>query len=656
MLPGVVLLIASIYLTVRFSVVNTVTSIETNNSHSMLDIAMLSIENEYNSLDYHKEHLYKLRKQERENIVAVALSIINKYHNEYKLGKKSLNIARKSALDDLNSIKYDDGNGYVWVNNTEQPIPRLLRHPIRPELNNKLATDSIFYATADSVNLLSLAVSQCQTKGSGYINYLWLKPKNKLADYSNLKISYVEIFEPWQWIVGTGVYIDDIDAEIEIRKKAIIQELKTTLGNVAIGKDGYFYIFNGNKEIIIHPSINQKDIDSVVIKLNNTLPFNEIINASRTNQVYKYKWYNPAINNKNKEFDKIVFVRYFKELDWYVCASIYKNEIEYHSLTLANKILGIMLVFTFFALLLVVLISNNIANPIIQLQKFVTGIDLKKEQYQFSETPIQGSIELKKLGEAIKEMLISIDKQNSQLIKSKLKAEESDKLKTSFLANMSHEIRTPLNAIIGFSSLIIDELDENKRKTYFNAIYNSSEDLILLVDDVLDLAKIESNYLKIIKRKCNLNALFHDIEQVFNSLINKYGKQDSISKQLLIPKTDFFIVTDCVRVKQIVSNLISNAIKFSDTGLIEYGYKIKENEIYLYVKDEGIGILLEQYQSIFERFVTHNDNKAKTYRGTGLGLSISKNMVELLGGQIGVSSEFGKGSIFYFTLPINNTL
>ena len=237
------------------------------------------------------------------------------------------------------------------------------------------------------------------------------------------------------------------------------------------------------------------------------------------------------------------------------------------------------------------------------------------------------------------------------------KAEESDRLKSAFLANMSHEIRTPMNAIIGFSSLISDsDLSQKQKNDMSNHIKNNGDTLLHLIDDIIDLSKIESRQLKIIERECNIDEIFKILFETFSE------KKDILSKDNIniivnnkLEKEQLKLHTDPFRLQQVLSNLIDNAIKFTEKGSVEFGcsFNTKNNkELIFHIKDTGIGLSSDQQNKIFDRFnkVEHDTNKL--YRGTGLGLSISKNIVELLGGKLWVESEKDKGSNFYFTLPL----
>ncbi len=248
---------------------------------------------------------------------------------------------------------------------------------------------------------------------------------------------------------------------------------------------------------------------------------------------------------------------------------------------------------------------------------------------------------------------VTKNKQYEELIlKAKEKAEESDRLKSAFLQNMSHEIRTPMNAIIGFSELINSpEISEEKRKSYSVVIQNSSHQLLTIVNDILTISSLETKLEKVNIQPTNINSIYIQLMAVFK--IQASNKHITlVSKQQLADK-ESEIYTDKTKLTQILTNLISNAIKFTHEGFVEFGYALKENILEFYVKDTGIGIRKEFQNKIFERFRQADNSISNTYGGTGLGLAICKGFAQLLNGDIWVKSEPGKGSVFYFTIPFN---
>lgn len=259
-----------------------------------------------------------------------------------------------------------------------------------------------------------------------------------------------------------------------------------------------------------------------------------------------------------------------------------------------------------------------LANPILDKEQKLLGVIFKKEDITSQK---QGEIELRKAKE---------------------KAEQSDKLKSAFLANMSHEIRTPLNAIVGFSGLLMSAESNEEREEYINIINSNNELLLQLINDILDVAKIEAGTLEFIDSEVDINQLFTDIEQ--SSRLKVSGDIEVAFTE----KLPYCVIsTDKNRLSQVITNFINNAIKFTGEGIIRFGYRQEGDGLYFHVTDTGCGIAPDQVDRVFNRFVKLNNFA----QGTGLGLSICQMIIKRLGGEIGVESELGKGSTFWFTLP-----
>ena len=240
----------------------------------------------------------------------------------------------------------------------------------------------------------------------------------------------------------------------------------------------------------------------------------------------------------------------------------------------------------------------------------------------------------------------------TQIKEARLQAELANQYKNQFLANVSHEIRTPVSGMVGFASLLrSEELDSETKKLYIDIIESSSKQLLNLVNDIIDISRIEAGELKISKAPCELHKILKETETLFEQLKHARGKKN-LSINLNIPEKDkeLFIVTDPDRLKQILINLIGNALKFTEAGGVDFGYKLENDRLKFYVSDTGIGMSEEDLKVVFERF-KRTEHAHKKYDGTGLGLAITKGLLDLLGGDISVYSEVGKGSVFTFTIP-----
>lgn len=250
----------------------------------------------------------------------------------------------------------------------------------------------------------------------------------------------------------------------------------------------------------------------------------------------------------------------------------------------------------------------------------------------------------------------------NDLIKAKENAEESDRLKSAFLANMSHEIRTPMNIILGFlSHLEEDNLPPAERKEFISIINRKGKDLITIINDIIDISMIDSHQLTISKTTVNLNALLDTMLLAFENekvILEKSNIKISLEKALNNDNSN--IITDEVRLSQVLNNLIGNALKFTADGYIKFGYRVEKENLLFFVEDTGKGIAKEKHSIIWERFRQEEESNSRTFGGVGLGLSISRELAGLLGGKLWFTSheksqgeDAASGSIFYFTLPVS---
>jgi PAS domain S-box-containing protein len=245
----------------------------------------------------------------------------------------------------------------------------------------------------------------------------------------------------------------------------------------------------------------------------------------------------------------------------------------------------------------------------------------------------------------------------TELIKAKDKAEESDRLKSAFLANMSHELRTPLNAIIGFSGMMIESGPDQNTLPFSKIILSSGQQLLRMVEDIFDSTMIETGQLKLNYEKTDLVSLLKEVrDMMLAERLKENKKEVDLCLNLDSSGETDIIVTDSRKLKQVLINLLRNAVKFTDKGFIEFGFEriIETGEDYFqfYVKDTGIGIDKSYHDAIFNIFRQIDDTHTRKFGGMGIGLSIAKKTVELMGGKIWVESEYSRGSVFYFTIPV----
>ncbi|MGM0497419.1 MAG: PAS domain S-box protein [Bacteroidota bacterium] len=291
----------------------------------------------------------------------------------------------------------------------------------------------------------------------------------------------------------------------------------------------------------------------------------------------------------------------------------------------------------------------------------ITQIKNTQEELREKNQELQAAEEeLRAANSALRETNAKLEEQTEELIKAKEKAEESDRLKTAFLANMSHEIRTPVNGIVGFTQLLKEEEDEytkEEKKEFYEIIDSNSRQLLQLINDIIDISKIESNQLAIREKTFSLNELMNELYKTTQYELEQLQKNNltlHVTKSLRNEEDSIY--TDQTRLKQIFCNLLNNAVKFTEEGEISFGYTINnDNNFLFFVEDTGIGIAKEKQELVFDQFRQDADElKSSKFGGTGLGLSISKKLVELLNGTIYLESSKNKGTRFSFIIPIDS--
>ncbi|MDX9695092.1 MAG: cache domain-containing protein [Bacteroidales bacterium] len=705
-----------------------------------------------------------------------AISMAQNIYTEYK-NKKSAGEIQKIIIDALRPIRFNNGRGYYFIgslNGSEYLFPIKTDYEGKNLVN--LQDDMGNYVIRDEI----LTV---KTYDEGFCYGYWKKPG--LSDNTYQKISFVKLFAPYNWYIGTGEYIDDFTKDVQ---RTVLERVS----KIRFEKEGYIFIntYDGNALItdgnLILENKNLWELEDP----NGVKVIQEERNAAK-NPEGDFIYYSWRKLTSSEIANKISFVKGIPEWQWMVGAGVYTDEIEttlaehkkalYKSIKSDIIIILIVLIiifsaFTVFSVYIskkatssidsflrffkkaahdyilidenrvyfsefkslassangmiremkktqllkmeeelyfeglfesapeaIVLVGNN--NHVIRVNKeftrlfgftkseihhkdvddFIVPEELKaeaKENALRTEKGSNVSVETMRVCKDGRKIFVSIlatpimntagklgtyiiyhDITNQKLIEqslneAKLKAEESDRLKTAFLTNMSHEIRTPMNAIIGFSTLVKNQnLSEQDKAEYLNIIEKSANNLLTIIDDIIDVSKLEAEQLSINKINTNINTIIDDLLVGFEALKkSKEIKGLRFIAKKGVPDKDFIVNTDPKRFKQIFTHLLDNALKFTEKGKIEFGYYIQDSNIICYVKDTGIGIPQEKMDSVVKPFRQADETDTRKYGGTGLGLSISKKLVENLGGKLWFESETGIGTTFYFSLSKDQTI
>ncbi len=569
-------------------------------------------------------------------------------------------IIQEMVLDSLSKVKYPNNeyvilntfDGFALLSNGKKQIP-----PINiknsPEANWK--------------DIFNKEIEFAKQLNGGYYTYLW---RNNPDIERSEKTSYFSGINDWEWIIGTGFFTSDIFPVIQKLKSELYTDIRNNLIRFFIflviliilaQLTIRYFALKAKSNILLFLHFFKRAAQGMQIIDSNQLAFSEFDTlAQAANQMIHERERIKSVLSAEKSrlrymIDAIPDLIFFKDTEskFRGCNTAFEKYINKKS----EEIVGL----TEYELFRKSDASGYTKSDkriieTLQPERSTNWIEYPDGQrllYYTLKTPYFDS-ENNLLGIiGISRDITEMEETRQRLIMAKEKAEESDKLKTAFLANMSHEIRTPMNAIIGFSDLLAeDDLPQDDKIDFIAKIKSSGGSLMSLINDIIDIAKIEAGQLKVIESACDLNVVLNDLVGTFDELKNVSGKK-GVNLNLVVPEktNNFWVITDPMRLQQVLTNLLSNALKFTEFGSIEFGYTIQLSTLTFYVKDTGIGILRSKQKLLFQRFSQLDPSTTRKYGGTGLGLAISKNLVDLLGGTIGMESNPGKGSMFYFTIP-----
>lgn len=378
------------------------------NIRNHLHTVALSVEGSYKSLRYHRDAMVQRRKEELHNMVSVAMEAIEDAYDAYHRGELSEEKAKKLAMERVRLMRYDQGVGYLWINDMLRPIPRMLMHPTRPELNGKITTDLKYYSAGKKrKHLLQVAVNVVHQSGEGYIDYVWPKPNATGLLVNQPKLSYVKLFRPWGWVVGTGVYIDDIEEEAQKSLEAILNDLRDSFSKQKFAGNGYMYLFSGEREFLVHPTMSGINVQGIENPMTGNPLIEDIIHATKTGDLpYHYLWEKPDKEPGEFIYWKRAYAVYFKPLDWYIVSSIYVDDIMEPAKGVVQQIVSYSLIPLVVAFALSFLLSRNITSPLNKLT--VAARKIRRKGLDATKIPIAGTVETKELAQVFDRMIQSI--------------------------------------------------------------------------------------------------------------------------------------------------------------------------------------------------------------------------------------------------------
>ncbi len=637
-------------------------AIESRAARTILDNVLDLAQQGESSLTLFRRNAQAAHRQELRTVLDLAESLIRSRWERASRGEISETVARREILATIRKLQFRR-NDYVWISDYDS---RLISHP-DPTLHG-----ADFSQVRDIHNQLIVPpmVQSALLGGEGYHFYWWRRidetePAEKLAYFRHLP--------ELSWVIGTGVYIDDIREQVAERKRQLIEELRQSLSEISIAETGYIYIFDSAFNMLIHP--NPEIEKSNFAKLKNPVdgqPLGPQLKAAAGREEgWRYLWDRPD-DPGNYRYEKISWIHYLPGLDWYIASSVYVDELKSSSVALRKRIILVSLAILLLAALGALLFSRRLTAPLLELSRLadrVRGGDFS------GRSPLVRNDEIGKLTTTFNQMLDQIEdniknldgkvaSRTTELHRALSELRELDAMKSAFLANISHEMRTPLTSIHGFAEvtkakflktikpLLTAETGraaksgEQVRKN-LEIIAQESRRLTDLIDNAMDLAALEDGRGNWSREKVNLEELITRAAAEISPRLAAAGLALQIELAPDLPS----VSGDQRRLAQVLANLLDNALKFTREGGITIRAGADEQWVTVGIADSGCGIDPAQREKIFEKFGQVGETLTAKPTGSGLGLAICRRIIEQHGGVIGVADGPDGGSLFSFSLP-----
>lgn len=663
---SIVLLFSVMYLLSVPFIQTTVEQKEEDSARTILDNVYSMVEQVSLELENYRQSITLERKSQLRNILSIVEARIRVLLTEVNSGKITKAQARRTLLNELRLVKYGQ-NDYVWASDYHSV---LISHP-DPKLNN--ADFSKVKDTRGNLIVPPMVEMALKGAGDGYYSYWWRRLGEELPVE---KITYFKHIPEFNIVIGTGVYLDDIAAMVKKKKNIAIDNLRQSLRQIKVANTGYLYIFDGRHFMLIHPNdeVENKDVSQILDHTTKTPLFKMLAGVADTPQSLSYLWDKPSDPGRYI-YEKISWVRYFREFDWYIGSSAYLDELGESARTLRNRVLAVFVVTLLLSVLLIYVFVNRLTSPLLRMRDTALRViegDLdsrcavkRDDEIGTMAMAIDNMVE--RLQENIQHLDMKVSERTASLENAYMELKKLDQVKSDFLSSVSHELRTPITSVAGFvkqvkkklESSVFPKVEEDEKtcramsqvRANLDIIINEGERLSKIVNDVLYCATLQAGKVDWNYTLFEPGQLLKRCASKFKPLAEAKGLEFCEEIESGLPR----IEGDEARLLDVLHNLVDNALKFTLSGRILLRVEQQNGFVRFSVSDTGCGIPQEEEKYIFEIFRQIGDTLTNKPVGTGLGLSICRLIVQHHGGIIWIESNPGEGSTFCFTIPVEKT-
>lgn len=634
---GIILMITATFMFfARNEIESAMTRSEQESAKNALKLVMLNIENEYNGLQFHRKATTEKYERQLKYLDEIVITYIDELYSKVQKGTLSEQAAKQLAIEGVSRFRYGEDNYFFIMDKKGMTVS----HP-DPSMKN---VDISKLVDINGKNIGLSFIDIALKNGEGYTSYWWKKLKD---DTPQQKLVYVKFYPQWNWIIGTGVYIDEIEEEIQERKNIIIEGLRNTLSKIKIAKTGYLFVNDGKSQIIFHPNLigDASTLKNPVTKKSIT---EELKEASKHPDIpFEYPWDKPS-DKGNYKYWKQSYVAYFEPFDWYVCSSVYIDEMKAPGKELSQKILYISLTFFAIGVALSLLFARTLTVPITNLVK--TMKQIKAQGLTNLKAPVSGTTETRELGTIFNSMLESINNAIKTKEQYEKNAREDAKLvaigKTASM--LAHDVRKPFSSMKSMLNMLEHYINNPSALNAARSdIDKSIQDVDAMIADIMDLSREANLHVKPCSLSSIIRALISEIAPAYSRLNISFeyslgSKHKPLVDEKRVARVFQNILTNALEAISILGKRTQGSILFSSRDV----QLDRQNFVEITIANDGPPLIEEDIPNLFGSFFTKGKKD-----GTGLGLASAQKMIELHDGTITAKNSDDKKKV-EFTIRI----